>query len=110
MNKLLQEAMAMEFSQGCGEKCKIFLEKSVVAMLLKSSQLADFLKRLDADDREEVGVLPLPPIDTDELLFRLRAAGLRKIDLSAWMRSMELQFNFFPLSVVDVEILFTVFR
>jgi hypothetical protein len=86
MKRLLEEAMATEFSDGWAEKCKIFLEKSSVARLEKSSQLDDFLM-LDADFEVELLEMEpeLPPVT--ELFVRFRADGLRNMNLSAWMRS-----------------------
>lgn len=72
--------MAIEFSRGWGEKCKIFLEKSMEFKLEKSSQLEDFL-RLEAD------LEPALLSDPIELFVRFKAEGFRKIDLSAWIKS-----------------------
>ena len=77
MNKLLQEAIATEFSRGCMEKCKIFFEKSREDKFVKSSQLEDFLRLpedFEAEAEAEVDI---------ELFVLFRAEGLRKMDLSA---------------------------
>ena len=81
MNKLLVEAIATEFSLGCIEKCKIFLEKSREDKFVKSSQLVDFLRLpVDFEAEAEVDI---------ELFVLFKAEGLRKIDLSAWIKSNE---------------------
>jgi hypothetical protein len=82
MKRFELEAMATEFSLGCAEKCKIFFEKSKEAKFVKSSQLEDFL-RLEVDFEAEFDIVP----EEIELLVLLRADGLRKIDLSAWIKS-----------------------
>ena len=74
--------MATEFSLGCAEKCKSFLEKSVAARFEKSSQLVDFLREAEDD------LLGVAEAVLREDLLRLRAAVFRKIDLSAWIRSI----------------------
>ena len=87
MNKLLQEAIATEFSRGCMEKCKIFFEKSREDKFVKSSQLEDFFKKLFEEEFEFGKKL----FELFELYVLFKAEGLRKIDLSAWIRSMLLR-------------------
>lgn len=88
MNKLLLEAMATEFSRGCIEKCKTFFEKSRDDKFVKSSQLEDFL-RLPEDFEAEAEAEVEDEVDI-ELFVLFKAEGLRKIDLSAWIKSEEL--------------------
>ncbi len=75
--------MATEFSFGCAEKCNNFLEKSVAARFEKSSQLVDFLREAEEDLLGVFEAAEEAEAVLKEDLLRLRAAVLRKIDLSA---------------------------
>ena len=100
MNKLLQEAIATEFSRGCMEKCKIFFEKSREDKFVKSSQLEDFLRLpedFEAEAEAEVDI---------ELFVLFRAEGLRKMDLSAWIKSNADASTWFPSELPDISVTF----
>ena len=93
MNKLLLEAIATEFSRGCMEKCKIFFEKSREDKFVKSSQLEDFLRLPEDFEVESDAEVEM------ELFVLFKAEGLRKIDLSAWIKSKEDEFTVDPSEV-----------